>query len=150
MVFYKSNTKWTSLAKIIEIQRNSIKNEKNPNFLKRKEENHKLREDNEKLQGLIKALEKKLQGNIKEFEELKNHENMKKASNFENQENNENLDKNSYEDLQQMYHEKEVIISHLVKLNEDYQLYNQVSCDLHLYFSPYFDIRPLCLLYPND
>ncbi len=138
-LYIKEKAKWQSLARILELQysqnspkeklgslislsmniNSSYANDKTPSFLS-KNDNSRLREENDKLKTIIASLEKKLQKNLAEMEDFRR--------NSQEIETNKDLDlykSKTLEELEALNNEKDSILAHLSRLNEDYNAYNQ-------------------------
>lgn len=128
-LYAKQANKWSSLARIILLQNNqkseklssllSTSQDKTPSFMGKKDENLKLKEDNEKLKVLIAALEKKLNLNLHELQSFQEDDsNDFKALAKE-------LGNVSIKDLEAISKEKDMILDHLTRLNQEFSDYNQ-------------------------
>lgn len=119
---FTKQAKWNSLSKILELQLNykKIENmenfiEKTPIFSNKKEENCRLKDENEKLKQIIYSLENKILSNKSE---LNIQENL-------DSDIDPKLKDLSLKELENLSKEKDSLIEQLTKLNEEYQAYNQ-------------------------
>ena len=146
-LYIKEQTKWQSLARILELQysqishqpneklsslislsmnyNTSFNNEKTPSFLNKKEDTHRLREENEKLRTIISNLEKKVQINLSEMEALQ-----KNSQEIDTNKSLDHYKSKTFEELEALNNEKDSMVSHLSRLNEDYKAYNQQLLEL--------------------
>lgn len=121
---FTRQTKWNSLSKILELQLNYSKTnnmnmdnfiEKTPIFSNRKEENIRLKDENEKLKQIILSLENKISSNKSELNIQEDFDS----------DIDPKLKDLSLKELENLSNEKDSLIEQLTKLNEDYQAYNQ-------------------------
>ena len=126
LIFRNHSPKFQSLTKILDLMPFKEKmgsmysQQSNQSHLKSKDDNNRLKDENEKLRGLIQALEKKI---IKSYTEIEEIPELKatKIADFSalDPENNHKI-----EDLEIILSEKEQVLRHLEKISEDYQTYN--------------------------